>query len=126
MHAQSAATIWRNSDIGNPAPRSTINGAVRRRPRRSQRFHATSRTRRAAIWPGMTKSGCRRVAWLIVPPENSDLRARKVTGLVRAIQAAYRLAMYGEDARPAIDPPVTPLLRETGRSTGRPFRCCAI
>lgn len=36
--------------------------------------------------------------WLIVPPDDSPLRARKVAGRIRAIRAAYRLAVFGEDA----------------------------
>ena len=35
--------------------------------------------------------------WLIVPPEDSPIRARKVAGKLRAIRAAYRLAMLGDD-----------------------------
>jgi len=37
--------------------------------------------------------------WLLVPPEDSPLRARRVTGgKITAIRAAWRLAMFGEDA----------------------------
>jgi len=39
--------------------------------------------------------------WLIVPPEDSPIRARKVAGKICAIRAAYRLAMLGEDAAQA-------------------------
>ena len=38
--------------------------------------------------------------WLIVPPEDSPIRARKVSGKVCAIRETYRLAMFGE-AEPA-------------------------
>jgi hypothetical protein len=36
--------------------------------------------------------------FLIVPPESSEITARKVTGKVCAIREAYRLAMSGEVA----------------------------
>jgi hypothetical protein len=38
--------------------------------------------------------------WLIVPPDDSPIRARKVRGKTSAIRAAYRLAIYGEDDLP--------------------------
>ena len=39
--------------------------------------------------------------WLIVPPEDSPIRARKVGRKICAIRAAYRLATLGEDPAPA-------------------------
>jgi hypothetical protein len=38
--------------------------------------------------------------WLIVPPEDSPIRARKAGGKICAIREAYRLAMLGEDNAP--------------------------
>jgi hypothetical protein len=38
--------------------------------------------------------------WLIVPPEDSSIRARKVRGKTTAIRTAFRLAVYGEDESP--------------------------
>jgi hypothetical protein len=42
--------------------------------------------------------------WLIVPPEDSPIRARKVDGKICAIRAAYRLAIFGEDEPAPPDP----------------------
>jgi hypothetical protein len=36
--------------------------------------------------------------WLIVPPEDSPIRARKVAGKLCAIRAVYRLSMLREDS----------------------------